>query len=94
MESIDTPISLHRNRYLVIQDERGAIISLRIPSEMDNAFLTCSSPVFQNNYKYKLVEAEDVQNADREEMEGRIKLGGEPIGYHMLKEIRTIIFNK
>ena len=93
MESIDTPISLKRNRYLVIQDERGAIVSLYVPCEMENVFLTCSSPVFQNNYIYQLLEAENVQNADREEMEGKIKMGGEPIGYSMVKEIIPMIFN-
>lgn len=93
MESIDAPIHLLRNKYLAIQDDGRTVLSFYMPCDIQNAFLTFSSPIFLNEHTYQLMEALDVVNEDSEALDGRLKMNGELIDCNILKEIKPTMFN-
>lgn len=92
-EAIEAPLVLHKDKYLAVGNEEHVILSLYIPYETDNAFITCSSPLFYDNCTYKLLGAEKVINEDCELFDGWLKFNGEPLGYNILKEITPTVFN-
>lgn len=92
MEAIENPLVLQKDKYLAIGNDEKVLFSLYIPYHTDNAFITCSSPLFYDNYTYKLLEAKKVLNEDCELFDGWLKMSGELIDDNFLKEIMPIIF--
>lgn len=93
MEAIEAPLVLQKNKYLAIGNDEKVFLSLYIPYDTDNAFITCSSPLFFDNYTYKLLGVEKVLNEDCELFDGWLKINGELKDYNVLKEIIPTIIN-
>lgn len=93
MEAIKSPLVLQKDKYLAIGDDEHVFLSLYIPYDTENAFITCSSPLFYDNCTYKLLKAEEVINEDCSLFDGRLKINGELIDFDVLKEITPTIIN-